>query len=232
MLKFITIIIGILPSILWLLFYLRRDKRPEPNRLILFIFFLGILIAPIAIAIEYYSGAFIANLLSRSIFQSVAVIFISIALTEELLKYLTVRLTILKNPEFDEPIDAMIYLIVAALGFAAAENIITLFALNSIGEVAIIGILRFWGATFLHTLASGTLGYHLALSMRKNVFKSKYLIVRGLVIAVAIHGLYNYILLNAGGYYLFIIPPLIIVSAILVFRQIKILKNKLSICDI
>lgn len=199
--------------------------------MIVFIFFLGILIAPIAIAIEYYSGMLIPGLIAYPALKTLAIIFISIAFTEELLKYLTVRLTILKNPEFDEPIDAMIYLIIVALGFAAAENTITLFTLNSVSEVAIIGVLRFWGATFLHTLASGMLGYHLALSMRKNYFKSRYLITRGFVLAVLVHGLYNYILLNTGGYYLFIIPILIIISALFVFGQIKILKKKLSICE-
>jgi RsiW-degrading membrane proteinase PrsW (M82 family) len=35
-----------------------------------------------------------------------------------------VRLKALRDPEFDEPIDAMLYMIIVALGFATIENIL------------------------------------------------------------------------------------------------------------
>ena len=49
------------------------------------------------------------------------------AAAEEILKYLVVRGKVLSDPEFDEPVDAILYMIIAGLGFAAAENILILF---------------------------------------------------------------------------------------------------------
>ena len=45
-------IFGLLPSVVWLLFYLRKDRHPEPNRMVLTIFLLGMLMGPIAIVLE------------------------------------------------------------------------------------------------------------------------------------------------------------------------------------
>jgi protease PrsW len=239
MTTFIALVLGILPSAIWLSFYLRKDRHPEPNATVLFVFVMGILIAPIAIAVEYYFGMYVDGLSINDYLKNLVIIFVTIALTEEVLKYLAVRMTMLRNSEFDEPIDAMLYLIIAALGFAAAENTITLFSLNSgqyaatIGNVIAIGVLRFWGATFLHTLTSGLVGYYLALSLRKKGVKSRFMVAKGVIIATLIHGTFNYLLFNANNFYLlFVIPFIMIVSALFVFKCIKILKKKLSICEI
>src|SRR3989344_4852454 len=66
-----------------------------------------------------------------------------------------------KNKYIDEPVDPLIYMITAALGFAALEN--TLFLINPLlGGDALSGILtgnlRFIGASLLHVLASGVVG--------------------------------------------------------------------------
>lgn len=200
--------------------------------MVLLVFFFGIFIAPIAVFVEYYSGKLVLNSLLNDFHKSLITVFLTIALTEELLKYLAVRLTIFRNSEFDEPIDAMLYLIIAALGFATAENVITLMTLDTMRDVAIISMLRFWGATFLHTLTSGIIGYHLALSMRQKFWTSKIFILRGFVIAVAIHGIYNYVLMKADNLIFYVIPFLMLLSAFFVFGQIKILKKKLSICEV
>jgi len=46
------IFFGILPSFIWLIFYLRRDVHPEPKSMILKIFFYGMLITLPAILFE------------------------------------------------------------------------------------------------------------------------------------------------------------------------------------
>jgi RsiW-degrading membrane proteinase PrsW (M82 family) len=45
-------------------------------------------------------------------------------INREIFKYLVVRFKVIKNPAFDEPTDIMLYMIIAALGFAAVENIL------------------------------------------------------------------------------------------------------------
>ena len=115
----LCIVFGVLPSLIWLTYYLRKDIHPESGRMILKIFFYGMLAAFPAILLEmgfsetltYYSlPPFLLSILSA---------FIGVALVEEGLKYLIVNGEVLRNPEFDEPVDAMLYMIIAALGFAA-----------------------------------------------------------------------------------------------------------------
>jgi len=106
---------------------------------------------------------------------------------------LIVKEKVISNPEFDEPVDTMLYMIIAALGFAALENILVLFLGNElllIKEAIIITSFRFIGATLLHALSSGTLGYFLALSFFEPKKRIR-LIFKGIIIAVFLHGLFN-----------------------------------------
>lgn len=184
----IYLIFGLAPSIIWLLFFLRKDAHPEPKRMVLKIFFYGMLITLPAIFIE--KGVF--DVFEELNLPYVFYIFFGIASVEELLKYLVIREKVLKNPEFDEPIDAMLYMIIAALGFAALENILILFTSPfPFFEMLSISILRFIGATFLHALSSGSLGYFLTLSFFETKNRTK-LFFAGILTAVLSHGLFNF----------------------------------------
>ncbi len=199
-------LLAILPSIIWLLFYLRKDKHPEPNKMVLKIFFFGIISALGALLCEYLYDKF----LKYVSLDTIPLIFIGGAvLIEEYLKYLVVKTKVLKNPEFDEPIDAMLYMIIAALGFAAAENL--LLFLNApfmntmvLDDVLIIALGRFVGAVFLHTLCSGIIGYFLARSlMLKSTSPAggrerKSFLGLGIIVAACLHGIYNYIIIVVG----------------------------------
>ena len=52
--------------------------------------------------------------------------FLGVAFVEELAKFLMMFFLLRKNFVFDEPIDALIYSVVIALGFAFVENIVYL----------------------------------------------------------------------------------------------------------
>ena len=194
----IFIILGFTPSIIWLLFYLRKDAHPESKRMVLKIFLYGMLSAVLAglIEIELSTGLsfFGKNLLQRFPFLFFLVSqFIIIALVEELSKLLIVKEKVVSNPEFDEPIDTMLYMIITALGFAALENILVLFSgkeLILLQEAITITSFRFIGATLLHALSSGALGYFLALSFFEPKKRIR-LIFKGTIIAVLLHGLFN-----------------------------------------
>lgn len=162
-------------------------------------------------------------------------VFIGVAFIEELLKYLIVQGHVLKHYEFDEPLDAIIYMIVAALGFAAVENILILLQLGPavLWDKAIeISVFRFIGATFLHTLSSGLIGYFLALAIFEKGKKVK-LLISGIAIATLLHGLYNFSIMKAEGNFKVFAPFLIIVALVL---SVSFAFNKLrklqSICKI
>ena len=229
------IFFGVLPSFIWLLFYLRKDSHPESNQMVLKIFFYGMLAALPAILLEMGILKVFTELKLSLVLLTFLNVFIGIALVEELLKYLVVREKVLDHPEFDEPIDVMLYMIIAALGFAAAENILILFSLGPaflFGEVFTISVLRFWGATFLHALCSGTLGYFLALS----IFETKkrgMLLMSGVGIATLLHGLYNFSIMELERIFSWLIPIVILISlAIFLTFAFKRLKKLKSTCKI
>lgn len=198
MIYLIFIIFGLVPSIVWLLFYLKKDSHPESKKMVLKIFFYGMVSGLIALAIgiwlswsiTFFGGKYIANFPLLFFFINQ---FIIIALVEESSKFLIVKEKVINNKEFDEPVDAMVYMIISALGFAALENVLVLFSLGQttvVRDVAIISSFRFLGATFLHALASGTVGYFLALSICDSKNRLK-LIAKGLIIASILHGVFN-----------------------------------------
>ncbi len=221
------IFFGILPSILWLLFYLRKDTRPEPKDMILKVFFFGALATLPAIFLEtiFFEGIKLLNLPSLTAFC--LNIFLGVALIEECLKFSVIKLKVLNNPEFDEPIDAMIYMIIAALGFAAGENLLILFPLQNpfLGELFEISFLRFLGATFLHALCSATLGYYIGLSFFRKE-KRKELILIGLTTAVLLHGFYNFSIIKIEkGLNLLVSFGLLIITAVFISSAFKNLKG-------
>src|SRR3989338_7586170 len=121
MIYLIYLFFGLAPSIVWLLFFLRKDAHPESNRMVLRIFLYGVLIALPALFVEIgISQTFSKIPLSKSII-AILNIFLGVAFIEEFFKYLVVREKVLKDPELDEPIDLILYMIISALGFAAVE---------------------------------------------------------------------------------------------------------------
>lgn len=193
---FTTIILGVLPSFVWLLFFLRKDAHPEPKTMILKVFFVGALAAPVAamVGTGFQEALLDLNLSPSSMLFSFIYILLGVGLVEEALKYLVVRFFVLSHHEFDEPVDAMLYMIISGLGFAALENILIVLSqaiLNqSLGDTLYLIIYRFLTATFLHALSSAFIGYFLALSIcdTKHQFK---LISLGLGLGAILHGLYD-----------------------------------------
>jgi len=237
-------ILGFLPSAIWLLFYLNKDSHPEPKKMVFKVFFWGMLTGPAAIILQlsarWLCGP-IGDLSSffASVGQRDSRFFLNILLfaplIEEYLKYYVVKRIILKNPAFDEPLDAMLYLIISALGFAATENLLNIFLASNLTLqlAASQAIARFLSATLLHTLASGILGYFLARSLL-NLKKRKSILAAGFILAVAFHSFYNYLawLLEYNKLLALALATFLILLIIIVSWQFGRLKKQLSICKI
>ncbi|MBL7053349.1 MAG: PrsW family intramembrane metalloprotease [Candidatus Portnoybacteria bacterium] len=244
------ILLGLLPSLIWLSFYLKKDKHPESNSIVLRVFIWGMLIAPLAIIFELiliwllnpssnpldllsqtYQASFIKIILAATLIP---------ALVEEYLKYSIVRHRFLRKPEFDEPVDAMLYCIIAGLGFAAIENLLILFKIPfpEIGRAFTIIGFRFLGATLVHALASGIAGYWLARGLL-HLKKRKRFILTGLTIAIIFHSCYNYLVItilnqethNQKLFFISVVAVLLISAAFLVSYYFKKLKKQQSICQ-
>jgi RsiW-degrading membrane proteinase PrsW (M82 family) len=159
--------------------------------------------------------------------------FLGIAFIEELLKYLVVREKVLRSPAFDEPVDAMLYMIIAALGFAALENLFFLLGANGLVATAVISLLRFLGATFLHALCAGVIGYFLILSIYETKKRSRFIFL-GIILATVLHGCYNISIIKITEDSRFILLPIIILVylAFFVLWGLRRVKKLSSTCKV
>ncbi len=229
---FFAFVGGVLPALLWLWFWLKEDANPEPRRVLLLTFIGGMVMAVVALFLEQL--AFLAfNNTFKSFspgFASVFLLFVW-ALIEEMAKYSAARRVALRLPSFDEPVDALIYLITAALGFAALENI--LFLLKVVGTQGMVvglitGNLRFLGATLLHVVTSAIVGASIAFSFfhKEKFFRN---VVGGILLASVLHTLFNFFIIKSRGINLFeILIPLwlAVIVLMLIFEKIKGLKQE------
>jgi RsiW-degrading membrane proteinase PrsW (M82 family) len=191
----IQVMLGFLPSFTWLLFYVQEGIHPEPKRLIALTFVTGAAFAFIALALQYGLKGILDAL---NIAQMSVLWLFLFAGIEEVLKFAAAYAAVHKSPDFEHPVDAMLYIIVAALGFAAVENIGVLVGGNPgtaiFANIFHLVTFRFIGATLLHTLASGLAGYYWALSIRN--FGAKRFIFWGLLGATVLHAAFNYAILH------------------------------------
>ncbi len=163
---------------------------------------MGIIISPIVLLLQIgfvYVGTLFTNTPSGLI-QASSYYYIWAAFAEEYLKLIAIWFLVLRNPAFDEPVDAMIYMIAAGLGFAAIENILVLFRTidGGLSQALSVWALRFVGSTLLHALSSAIVGYFLAMSWFFQEHKKK-LIVIGLALAVVFHFTFNIIISTFVG---------------------------------
>ncbi len=197
----VAFLCGTLPALLWLAFWLFEDKKnPEPKRYIFFTFIAGMsVVMLIVLPLEKLVEAQAA--LAGYPREGLLVLFLW-ALIEETFKFAAAYAAALHWRVFDEPLDAVVYMITAALGFAAFENALFLASPLSQGQIVqtiVTGDLRFVGATLLHTLSSATVGLALAYAFyKKPAFRRKAAIV-GVILATALHTTFNFFILTKGG---------------------------------
>ena len=213
---------GFIPALFWLWFWLREDAaQPEPKMLIASAFFAGMAVVVPVLILQKFA-------LDR--FSDTPLLFVWVV-TEEVLKYSAALVVVIWNKAVDEPIDAIIYMISIALGFSAMENALFIFNPFMEGhfvESFVTGNFRFLGASLLHILASGTVGAMMALSYYKSKVRRVIWSTIGLCIAIVLHTLFNFFIMNANGetiltVFLFVWMGVIIL--LLVFEKVKILEK-------
>lgn len=119
---------------------------------------------------------------------------ISAPIIEEIMKLVFVYQICLRKKVNDEPIDASIYLLTGALGFAAIETALFLTAPLSQGEIMntiIATNFRSFGAMLIHLVSSATLGIFIGLAFYKSRTKKVLYALIGLIIAIFVHGVFN-----------------------------------------
>ncbi len=206
----LNIALAIGPAILLLLWAYRRDTaRPEPRRLVLGAFGLGIVAVAVAIVVglalepleQLFTG--IQRIVYRAYFVA--------GFLEETAKLAVVLFFVTRHKEFDEVADGMVYTMAASLGFAVVENAMY------IGEPSVVLLIRGITAVPAHAAAGGFMGYFIGLSRIEGRGSS----LTGLLAAVALHGTYDFFLFM-GGRMSFAVIPLLIIGLVLVVYMFSI----------
>jgi len=217
---FLFVFLGLVPSFAWLIFFLKEDIHPEPKKMIVKVFIAGALVTFLAIGLQFLLRDFLTSIYigEYNIFS-----FLGFGFIEEALKFSAVYLVIRHSKFFDEPIDAMIYMIIAALGFAMVENIAVMSNVKVLSEAFGIITLRFVGATLLHALSSAVIGYYWAKSLLK-IENFKLKILTGLILATLLHTTFNYLIMISRE--IIIYPTIfLIVAALFIFWDFEKIKN-------
>lgn len=205
----LNVCLAVVPALILLIYFYNKDKqKKEPVSMILKVFSLGFLSVLPAIIIEMLILQFVPD--RFSVINIIIKSFIVAGLVEEGIKLKTVLLVAYPNKNFDELTDGIVYTITASLGFALFENIFYSFGPSS------TLILRGVTAVPLHAIASGIMGYYIG----KSKFGDPNLKYKGLLIAVLVHGLYDFFLFY-GSWLPVLTIPLLVISGIALSKLYK-----------
>jgi len=228
-----SVLLAVIPAMIWgVLFYM---KRPENRKLSTWTFLAGaISVFPILlyklswqyfpwinafkIADNYrYDYIGFSNFIVLPL--SVIITFMIVGIIEEIMKWLAVKVGCSFN--FITIDDAILFFIIAALGFSFTENILYFYNIwitEGIDHLFIPFLFRSLFSTFAHIMFSGILGYyygighfakpilqeeirqnrkhwtilwHKILSIKKDRLFHEEKISEGLVLAVGLHAIFN-----------------------------------------
>lgn len=209
----IAILGGVVPTLLWLWFWYRQDREcPEPRGLITLSFIAGMTVVFFVLPVQKLIVALfppiidIADTLIRELslpaIDPETLRNLLLATVEEVGKYATVFFIATRSKYFDEPVDAVVYLVTAALGFVAVEN--TLYILkdldqSGVAQTIINGNLRFLGATLLHTVSSAVIGIAIAGSFYAPRIMKIIAVIAGVGIATLLHTHFNLTIMETNG---------------------------------
>jgi len=178
--------LSISPGIFIMIFIYNLDSEDqEPLWLLALCFIFGAINLHLDVDILEFIFGFI-NM--NNIFLQVGGEALTVAITEEMLKFIVVILIIYPNKAFDEPFDGIVYSVFVGMGFATAENLT--FVLQ--GDTS-IALFRMLSAIPAHFVFAVIMGYYLGIakSKKKNEF---FYISLSIIIPITLHAFYDYFL--------------------------------------
>lgn len=192
--------LSVIPALLIGGYVWYTDVTREPVLLLLATFLLGVVLSAFPFVINTLVGTLIAPLLEVPVlgfFVEAAYFFLIVAPVEEAVKIGAVFAYVYWKDQFDTVVDGAVYGAVAGLGFATIENfsyIVQVLAETEgavdlvVGAGVITGLRGIVGPG--HVIWTALAGYYLGLAK----FNREYalpLAVKGLLIAIILHAVYN-----------------------------------------
>ena len=203
----------VLPSIILVYFFVTQDRFPEPKKIIIITFVLGILITiPAGFLNSYLIDYFYYNFRFHDYYNEIDTFFVG-PFTEEVLKFCIIFFYCSRLDDFDEPMDGLVYGATAALGFAMAENFDYVYNASDFNSTwQDVAWVRALSTAPMHAACGAMIGF--AVSYYHFYNKKIIFLVIGLSVAIIFHFLFNY-----GFFDLIVIIQLIILF--ILFRHLK-----------
>jgi len=205
-------IFALLPVALILYYIYKKDSRPEPFKTLAITFLLGCAtVLPACLAENFFAtdNVFVEN-------------YCVVAPAEEFFKMLVVMLYIWKHKDFDDSYDAIVYCVMASLGFAAVENVMYVFSNENGLMVALLrAVLSIPG----HTVFAVFMGYFVAVAKTHFYYgrrgKQWACLAAALFTAVMVHGTYDFLLSGEDGEYMGLFAIFVIVTDVFAFLLVR-----------
>lgn len=213
---------ALLPAAALLWYIWRQDKiEHEPPKLIFQLVGLGALTTITAMILESI-GEFILNffLPQTSILYTFLFYFVFVAGSEELGKFVVMKLRTWNSVEFNYTFDAVVYAVAASMGFAALENVLYVFT-GGMG----VALMRALTSIPGHAVFGVFMGLHYGLARRAAAYGDEKTANRELrlafIVPVLLHGFYDFCLSVEGGFWLLIFFVFYIALVIVAFRKVR-----------
>ena len=222
-----------LPPIVVIFIIYKLDKyEKEPIKQIVRVFLFGCLtVIPVifiaSVRDPLYKSGYLENLVSitgggilgiseMSIFLYAV---IGVALVEEYFKFLVLTKYIYNTPDFNEPMDGIVYGVTASMGFAFIENLMYVYFYVEPEAAFLTAVVRICSAIPAHALMGVIMGYYVGKA-KFSINNEKRLLLKGLLSAIILHGIYDYFLFSQNGLAIFACISLII-SVVIAKKAIK-----------
>jgi len=185
----ILAIAPVITIVLWI--YLKDKYDKEPIHILTKFFTFGVLISVLAIYIEEW---FIKiNIFSESM-DIFYMSFIVAGLVEEGLKSLILIPNLLKEKNFNEKLDGIIYSVFLSLGFATVENIIYMLYEDPTSAFE-VGVIRSIISVPAHMMFGVIMGYYISKYKFTDCKSKKRNLILAIILPILLHGVFDFILM-------------------------------------
>ncbi|SFK92349.1 Membrane proteinase PrsW, cleaves anti-sigma factor RsiW, M82 family [Paenibacillus sp. 1_12] len=195
-----VILAAIAPGVALLAYFYLKDRYDtEPIHLVGKMFLFGILLVfPVMVLQRAFVHGFGDDPLVFSFLISAGI--------EEFLKWFLVYFLIFRHASFDEPYDGIVYSVAVSLGFATLENVF--YALLNSASISTL-LMRAFLPVSGHAMFGVMMGYHLGKAKFNPEQRTRQLFY-ACFMPIFWHGVFDYVLLSAKTYWIWIMLPLMV----------------------
>lgn len=191
------LLVAIVPSALWLLYFYRQDRlEPEPKAHLALVFMAAALMTDV-IGRRLINDWFrVSEWASYNTWTSLGASILIVAVTYQAIIYISIRL-VYHTTEFDERMDGIVYGTVAGLGVATMLNL--RYVIDNGGVELAPGVVRTVTTALAQASFGGMMGWFMAEA--KFTHKPAWWVPAGFALSVALNGLFSWLIgeVSAAG---------------------------------